>query len=149
MLTENQVLFSVPVETIGTTWGVAESMKKLPRTEWEYLDCRRTMLKLIAQAMEEEELTEDQDRYLREDDSPFLIQDKSYLALCNPDCLTSHIYSPSEEAMENFQAIQTFFQETPNPQNELEILDPEDLEGEDMTTITSSLYPSRKRMLEY
>ena len=149
MLTKNQVLFSVPVETKGTTWGVAESKEKLPRTAMEYLDCRRTMLKMVAQAMEDEELTESQDRWLNEDESPFLIRDKSYLMLCDWDCLTAHIFSPSDEAMKNFQAIQTFFQETPNPQSKLEILDMDDLHGEDMTTILCSLYPSRKRMLEY
>lgn len=143
MLTKNQVLFSVPVKTRGTTWGVAESMEQLPKTALEYLKCRERMFQIKIETVKEEEGEEEissTDRLLTKYGSPYNLYDGSYRDLFNLIAVTNP-YLGVEETVENFSAIQKFFLETENPQDKLEILDEEDLDGIWLGDLITGMYP--------
>ena len=141
MLTEKQVLFSVPVETRGTTWGVAESMEKLPRTAREYLACRRRMFQIKIEETAEisDHSLEEEQSLLNQDNCPWSVLDGSYRELFNATSLNNP-YLCEKRAVENFSAIQKFFQKSDNPQKELEILEWEDLEGISLYELFSGMF---------
>lgn len=142
MLTKNQVLFSVPVETNGTTWGVAESKAELPKTALEYLKCRERMFQIKIEAVKDEDETEIEstDRLLTKYGSPYNLQDGSYKDLFNLIAVTNP-YLGVKETVENFTAIQKFFLENKNPQDKLEILDEEYLDGTWLGDLITGMYP--------